>query len=136
MSAYALAHDEAGRMLLCRIALSEPDAGRWTLPGGGLDLGERPEVGVLRELEEESGLTGTVLRLIGVDSLHMPPQPWRAEPVHAIRILYEVAVTGGHPRNEIDGSTDNCDWFTPEQLIELPLVELVEVTLALVRDIR
>ena len=32
------------------------------LPGGGVELGEAPEVAVLRELAEETGLIGTVQR--------------------------------------------------------------------------
>lgn len=32
------------------------------LPGGGVEPGEAPDVTVLRELTEETGLTGTVLR--------------------------------------------------------------------------
>lgn len=131
VSAYAVAHDDGRRMLLCRIASTEPGASRWTLPGGGLDFGERPEAGVLRELAEECGYTGRVTRLIGVDSIHMPPRPWRAEPVHAVRILYEVEITGGEARDEPDGSTDTCAWFTPERWTDLPRVELVDVALAL-----
>lgn len=38
-------------MLLCRIAPGEADSGRWTLPGGGLEFGEDPADGVLRELD-------------------------------------------------------------------------------------
>ncbi|RYB90046.1 NUDIX domain-containing protein [Nocardioides oleivorans] len=34
------------------------------LPGGGVEPGETPEVAVLRELAEETGLIGTVKRLL------------------------------------------------------------------------
>ncbi len=34
----------------------EPLAGRWSIPGGALDVGEHLEVGVARELLEETGL--------------------------------------------------------------------------------
>jgi ADP-ribose pyrophosphatase YjhB (NUDIX family) len=34
----------------------EPLAGRWSLPGGTLELGETLEVGVAREIFEETGL--------------------------------------------------------------------------------
>ena len=42
--------------------------GSWTLPGGGLDFGEDPEAGALRELGEETGLEGEVRGLLGVHS--------------------------------------------------------------------
>jgi 8-oxo-dGTP pyrophosphatase MutT (NUDIX family) len=52
--------DDAGRVLLLR----RPDAeelygGHWNLPGGGREANETPLGGALRELEEETGLTGT-----------------------------------------------------------------------------
>ena len=34
----------------------EPLAGQWSLPGGGLDVGETLEAGVAREIREETGL--------------------------------------------------------------------------------
>ena len=34
----------------------EPLAGRWSLPGGALELGETLEAGVAREMREETGL--------------------------------------------------------------------------------
>jgi 8-oxo-dGTP diphosphatase len=35
-----------------------PQAGRWSVPGGHVEPGETPESAVLRELLEETGLTG------------------------------------------------------------------------------
>lgn len=46
---------EAGRVVLVRRRY-EPMAGRWTLPGGMLELGETLEQGVAREMLEETGL--------------------------------------------------------------------------------
>lgn len=39
-----------GQVLLSRFA-----DGRWTLPGGGVDFGEDPHDGVIREVDEETG---------------------------------------------------------------------------------
>jgi 8-oxo-dGTP diphosphatase len=132
ISAYALCLDGAGRMLLCRISPGEGDAGWWTLPGGGLAFGEDPVRGCLRELEEETGLLGEILDLAGVDSRRyvFERETGQVE-MHAIRILYRVAITGGTLRDEVDESTDRSAWFGPGEVAELPLVDLVETALPL-----
>lgn len=48
ISIKALILDKDGKFLLCR----ESD-GRWELPGGGLDHGENPQDGLMREIKEE-----------------------------------------------------------------------------------
>ncbi len=53
-----------GKILLVKRGM-EPGKGLWTLPGGFLEADESPEAGCLRELEEETGLTGTSLSLTG-----------------------------------------------------------------------
>jgi ADP-ribose pyrophosphatase YjhB (NUDIX family) len=123
VGAYALAVDDAGRVLLCRVAPSIIPGEVWTLPGGGLDFGEAPEVGVLRELAEESGYEGEVDALLDASS-HIFTDS-RGTQVHAVRIVYRVRVIGGELRDEVDGSTDTCDWFMPDEAVALDIVELV-----------
>lgn len=129
VSAYALCRDE-DRILLCRIAPGPWSAvGSWTLPGGGLDFGESPVDGVLRELAEETGLDGMIEGLVDVFDW---AAEWRHpgdgvdEAFHAIQIVYRVRITGGNLRNESDGSTDLAAWFTRAEAGALPLVELAE----------
>ena len=48
----------------------EPKKGFWCLPGGFIELGETPEKSALRELKEETGLTGQIDKLLGVSTNH------------------------------------------------------------------
>ena len=50
-----------GRLLLVRRA-NPPAQGLWSIPGGRVEAGESAEQAVVRELVEETGLRGTVLR--------------------------------------------------------------------------
>ncbi|MFJ5879993.1 NUDIX domain-containing protein [Kitasatospora cineracea] len=57
-STSVLLTDPAGRILLLRRAPGTPQAGLWELPGGGTEPGEDIVAARLRELSEETGLTG------------------------------------------------------------------------------
>ena len=130
VGAYALATDDAGRVLLCRTAPGIVPEPVWMLPGGGLDFGESPEGAVVRELGEETGLTGEVKALLDVHD-QVIERPDDAERVHAIRIIYEVDVSGGDLRDESEGSTDKCAWVTREEAAALHLSDLARRVLAL-----
>jgi ADP-ribose pyrophosphatase YjhB (NUDIX family) len=127
LAAYALVRDDAGRILLVRIAAGYPAAGEWTLPGGGVDFGEDPNDAVIRELAEETGLAGQVNRLAFVHSgtgQNVDGGRW-----HGVRIVYEVAITGGELRDEVDESTDAAAWLSLTEARALNVVDLVAATL-------
>ena len=128
IAAYALCVDEAERILLARLTYPELYAGWWTLPGGGIDFGEMPTEAVLRELTEETGLSGEVESLAGVESwVRRGPSPGGiADQFQAIQVIYRVRVTGGTLTDEADGSTDTAAWFSRAGLAEIQVVELVE----------
>ena len=130
VAAYALSTDESGRILLCRISPSVAAGEIWTLPGGGLEFGEPPEVAVLRELAEESGYQGEVIGLADVKDRVVTDSEGGGR-MHAIRIVYRVRVIGGDLRDEIDGSTDTCAWFTLEEASRLNLGGLARHALTL-----
>lgn len=60
-----LLRDEHGRVLLCELTYKN----EWDLPGGVIEVGEAPAIGLVRELQEELGITVTVRDLITVNWL-------------------------------------------------------------------
>ena len=131
VAAYAVAVED-GRILLVRIApgYTRDADGKWTLPGGGLNFGEDPLMGMLRELAEETGLLGESLGLAFVHSVFRGPIPDEdLGAFHSIRIAYNVRITGGELRHEKDESTDMAAWVPLAEMASLPKVDLVDETL-------
>ncbi len=84
----ALVRNSTGDILLVQRAV-EPGRGLWCLPGGFIEIGETPEQGMLRELEEETGLQGRILGLVGAELGSSPTHP-------AVLVLgYTLETTGG-----------------------------------------
>jgi ADP-ribose pyrophosphatase YjhB (NUDIX family)/ribosomal protein S27AE len=65
---------DGNRTLLLRRGL-EPSLGKWTYPGGFVDLGETPEKCALRETVEEVGMTVRDTELLGVYADRKEPMP-------------------------------------------------------------
>jgi 8-oxo-dGTP diphosphatase len=57
------------RLLLTKRSV-DPKKGLWCLPGGFMELSEAPEESALRELHEETGISGVIRSLLGVRSNH------------------------------------------------------------------
>lgn len=118
------------RILLCRVGPGNLGEGLWTLPGGGLDFGEAPEAGALREVEEETGL---VAEIAGQPVIHSDVGTWERREgtvrYHHVRFVYPMRVVGGEERLEVGGSTDAFAWVPITEVAALPLVDLVLRTL-------
>jgi ADP-ribose pyrophosphatase YjhB (NUDIX family) len=83
---------DEGRVLLVRRG-SEPLKGHWSLPGGMLELGEPLTAGVIREVEEETGLVVEAVELIELlDRIHRDGDRVR---YHYVIADYLCRVVGG-----------------------------------------
>lgn len=127
IGSYSLCVDDQGRILLARLSVLEVDVGAWTMPGGGIEFGEHPDVAAVRELEEETGLIGEIEGVAGIFS-HVYRQSGfaRGGDLHFLGIIYRMRIVGGELRDEIDGTTDMCAWISPTELTGLRLVELAK----------
>ncbi|WP_086789641.1 NUDIX domain-containing protein [Crossiella equi] len=80
----AVVHDPFGRILLIRRG-QPPALGSWSIPGGRVEPGEADHQAVIRELSEETGLSGAIDRWIG--SVERPSR-------HGVYDIHDYAVRG------------------------------------------
>jgi ADP-ribose pyrophosphatase YjhB (NUDIX family) len=125
VGAYGLCLDPGGRLLMTRL-LTGPDAGKWTLPGGGVLWSEHPDQAVLREMEEETGLVD--LNLISVAAIYSHAYHHSAQnplpPLHHVGIIYHLEPTSYHLQIEQGGTTDLCEWLAESEARSLPQTPL------------
>lgn len=102
-----------GRILMVK----ETADGKWTLPGGWIDIGESPATAAEREVFEESGYRVSVRKLAAVfDKLRHDHPP---VPHHSYLLFFLCDLVGGEPRGSIE--TSDVGWFGPDELPELSI---------------
>jgi 8-oxo-dGTP pyrophosphatase MutT (NUDIX family) len=116
--------EQDGQVLLVRAASYLTVAGRWFLPGGGINHSEDPEAALRREFKEETGLEVVVGALRGVlsDVFALPD----GRSLHTVRIIYAIASFSGTLRDETGGSSDAARWAPIGEVFDLPLSPYVE----------
>ena len=107
----AIVLDDARRILLIKRGQA-PALGLWSIPGGRVEQGESHEVAVVRELLEETGLVGEVVREGGTVYRDAP-----SGGTYEIRDFL-LSVDGGVLRAGTDA--DDAGWFTRADLDDLP----------------
>ncbi len=111
--------DERGNVLVVR-RKHEPLALQWSLPGGGLEIGETLEAGTAREINEETGLIVEVGPLIEVFDRILLDASANVR-YHFVLVDYLCRMVGGVLHAQSDVS--ECAWVAPNCLAELPMAE-------------
>jgi 8-oxo-dGTP diphosphatase len=112
----AVCHNSDGRLLLVRRA-NEPGRGQWSVPGGRVEPGEDDSAALVREMQEETGLTVQPGELIG-----------RVRRGHYDIGDYRCQVVSGILRAGDDAA--DARWCDITEMRALPLTDGLLVTLA------
>ena len=111
----ALVVNDKGEILLVR---SYKWGSKYTVPGGHIELGERSETAVKREVREEVGLEVEPVRLLLVQEAIYPPDYVKHE--HYIFLDYLCRTNSS--KVELDGNEiQECIWRLPKEALQLDL---------------
>ncbi len=102
-------------MLLVR----ERSDGRWTCPGGWIDVNDRPAHAVEREIREESGYEAKAVKLAALWDKNNPEHGHKPDVVHIYKLFFLCELTGGAPATSAE--TDAVDFFPLDALPPLSL---------------
>jgi ADP-ribose pyrophosphatase YjhB (NUDIX family) len=97
-----------------------PLKGRWSIPGGLVDVGESLRQAVVREAREETGLTVSVGKLVEVFERILPGARGRTK-YHFVLLDYLCRPLKGTLRAGSDAS--EVRWVTRREFERLPMVE-------------
>lgn len=101
-----------GRLLAARRSAPPELAGRWELPGGKVEPGERPEHALVRELREELGVTARPVERVPGE---FPLKPGYVMQVWTARLL------AGTPETLEDH--DELRWLAPDEIWDVAWLE-------------
>lgn len=108
-----------GKILLVKRA-SEPDKGKWSVPGGLVELSEKLEKTVIREVKEETNLDVEVVRLIdAVDNIVLDLN--RKLRFHFVILDYLTELKGGSLQSSSD--VTDAKWVRIEEAEDYDLTK-------------
>ena len=104
-------NNDAGLILLVKRA-KEPSKGKWAPPGGFIDIGERAEDGVRREIREEVGLD-----IINLQFLCSQPNRYDFRGVtYPVLDLFFTARTSGGKTTMEEAEVLAAEWVEPTKV--------------------
>ncbi len=114
----AAVFDDRDRILL----VEEVADGRWTLPGGWVDVGESPAAAAERETREEAGYLVKAVKLAGLYDKRLHDHP--PAPNHSYLVFFLCELIGGEAAGSYE--TSAVGWFGEEELPPLSEVRTTE----------
>jgi ADP-ribose pyrophosphatase YjhB (NUDIX family) len=127
----AVVLDAELRVLLVRRG-QPPLLGEWSLPGGALELGERLEDGIRREVREETGLDVEPEEIVAVfDHIsHADDDPERVR-FHYVLVDYRCSLLGGRLASATDAT--EARWANWHELTGHGALVIRPFTLSVIR---
>jgi ADP-ribose pyrophosphatase YjhB (NUDIX family) len=105
------------------LLVREKEDGRWTLPGGWVDIGESPSDAVEREVFEESGYQTRATKLVALYDRNHPRHGHTPFAHHVYKLFFQCELLGGAAAASIE--TEGADFFAKDEIPELSLTRVV-----------
>ena len=96
------------------------DGGRWTLPGGWVDVNEPPSLAVEREVREEAGFLVKARKLLAVYDRNLHSHP--PYPFHAYKLFFLCDLLGDAVASDLE--TAEPTFFSVDKIPELSLARV------------
>ena len=106
-------NDNNETLLLKRTSKSRNEAGFWSKPGGGVELGEKVEDALKREIKEELGVDIKIIKPLGFTD-HII----KSENQHWVAFSYLAKIESGVPMNLEPEKHEEIRWFKFNNLPE------------------
>jgi 8-oxo-dGTP diphosphatase len=106
--------------------LQEPGKGKWSIPGGRIELGETSFEAARREVREECSIEVEIERVLdSVDNI-IRDEDGRVK-YHFVIIDLVARYVSGEIRAQSDA--EECRWVTPQELLELDITPMLREVL-------
>ena len=97
------------------LLVRERSDGKWSLPGGWVDINDSPADAIVREIYEESGFRARAVKLAALFDRQRHPHP--PSMYHIYKLLFLCELTGGEA--QVSNETDAVEFFPLSSLPEL-----------------